>query len=85
MNDRQPTIDLQTWEALFAVYTIVAAADNGNRQIEPSDLAYAHAKLEDVLIFNSLPAVDPRSDAKVIDKLKALGRRVGESVKNVLP
>lgn len=75
MQERTPAIDPATWEVLLDAYLIIAAADNGNGHIERNDLTYIHAKLEDVLKFNSMPVIEPRSDPKLLDKLKEVARK----------
>lgn len=81
MDERQPTIDLVTWEALLEVFEIVAAADTTDGKVERNDLAYIHGKLSTILKMNSLPETDPRADPKFLDRLRDLGR----GAKKLLP
>lgn len=85
MQDRQPLIDAQTFEALLEVYEIVAGADTTDGKIERNDLAYIHGKLGTVLKMNSMPGEDPRTDLGVSDRLRQLGRGISAEARKLLP
>lgn len=73
--DRQPLIDPSTYEVLFEVYAIVAAADKGKGSLNPTDVSYIAGQLKTVLTLNSLAPTDPRTDPKVMSHIKELGRK----------
>lgn len=76
MQDRQPLIDPQTFEILYEVYQIVAQADSKKGGgINPGDISYISGQLKSLLILNSAPAIDPRTDTKVASRIKELGRK----------
>ena len=60
----------------MAAYVIIAEADNADGKIDRGDLTYIHAKLEDVLTFNSMPATEPRSNPQFLDRLRTLSRKM---------
>lgn len=75
-ENRQPAIDVSTWEVLLEVYQILAGGDGGKSPLNATDVSYLTAALKSVLMLNSLPSTDPRSDPKILDRIKTLGRNL---------